>query len=393
MTDFFVYDTLTGKRYNQLPVLDGGWTDTLNDDGEVWAKVSLRNPLVQRLDLANSGITGKASLAAVDGDVVPQAGPIWVHEIDRDKGYLWLRANGGLSIADHRVLLPVLAGRLPSDPTTDTRFMPQDLDPDSVYPWPTDTRTSRQGMIVQLLEQMMSWTDGDVPFVLPTEIPGTAQDAYRGSDLAPVGQRIRDITQLLNGVDVHFFPRWTSAHDGFEHVVRIGTTDDPLLFSLQEPTFYLGTKESSVTNVSVKVNGSRIGSQAFSAGGKAVDEDLVAVATNSTLTDAGFPLFDLVDQQRATVSEEQTLQDYADELVLRGQAPTQTWSFTHDLSVTPGLSAFNVGDFAKVRVLDDPYFQAGEYRMRIMSRSGDARGRKVRLTFQASGEFTPLGAL
>lgn len=384
MTDFFIFDTLTGQRYNRLPVLDGGWTETLNGAGEVWAKVSLRNPLVRRLNLLEGAAEGKTSLAAVDGDVVPQAGPIWVHENDADNGYLTLRAEGGWSIMDHRALLPVLAGRLPSDPTTDTRFMPQDLDPDSSYPWPTDTRTSRQGMVVQMITQMMSWSNGDVPFVLPDEIAGDAQDAYRGVDLAPVGDRVRAITQLEDGVDVHVQSRWTSGKTGFEWVVRIGTPTQPLLYSAQEAVFNVGVAGSSVTKLRRVGNGARLGSQAFSSGGKAVDEALVAVATDTTLTDAGFPLFDVVDGQRATVSETATLQSYADETVFRGRKPVRLWSFTHDLGTLPGLSAFNVGDFAKVRVRNDNYYPDGEYRMRLLSRSGDARGRKVNFVFQAA---------
>ena len=131
-------------------------------------------------------------------------------------------------------------------------------------------------------------------------------------------------------------------------------------------------------------------SRTFSSGGRAIDEALVAVATAAI--PSGSPLLEVVGQQRATVSETSTLQSYADELLARGQAPTQTWRFRHNLSTQPGLSAFNVGDYAKVRVQSDPYFATGEYGMRLLSRSGDARGRTVDLVFQPSGSFTPAGA-
>jgi len=388
VTDFYIADQLTGRRYNRLPVLDGAWTDTLNGTGEVWAKVSLRNPLIQRLDLENSAQPMATMLAAVDGDTVAQAGQIWAHEIDTDRGYLTLRADGGWGYWNRRALLPVLAGRLPSDPTTDTRYMPIEADPDK-YLWPTDTRTSRQGMIVKILEQMMTHPDGDPPYILPSAIAGTAQDAFRGIDVASVGERIRGITQLVNGVDVHVQPRWNSADDGFEFVVRIGTTDQPLLYSAQRPVFNIGVAQSSITRLQIKVDGSRVASTAYSLGGKATDEALAAVSEDPTLTDAGFPKLEIVDKQRATVSELGTLQEYADELTLRGRKPVQLWTFRHNLLTRPGLSEFNVGDFAKVRVRDTPYIRSGEYILRLLSRSGDARGKTVDLIFQPTGEFTP----
>lgn len=391
MTEFYIADMLTGRRYNRVPVLDGGWEDTLNGTGEVWAKVSLRNPLVQRLDLENAAQPMATMLAAVDGDTVPQAGQIWAHEIDTDRGYLTLRADGGWGYWNRRALLPVLGGRLPSDPTTDTRFMPIELDPDK-YEWLVDTRTSRQGMIVQILEQMLSHPNGDPPYVLPAEIPGDNQDAFRGVDVASVGERIRGITQLLNGVDVHVQSRWNTARDGFEWVVRIGTPTQPLLYSPQQTVFNVGVAQSSITRLQLTVDGSRVASTAYSLGGKATDEALAAVADDPTLTDAGFPKIEIVDKQRATVSVLGTLQDYADELVLRGRKPVQLWRFRHNLLTRPGLSEFNVGDFAKVRVRDTRYIKSGEYILRLLSRSGDARGRTVDLVFQPTGEFTPDGA-
>lgn len=388
MTEFYIADMLTGRRYNRLPVLDGAWTDTLNGTGEVWAKVSLRNPLVQRLDLENSAQPIASMLAAVDGDTVAQAGQIWAHEIDTDRGYLTLRADGGWGYWDRRALLPVLNGRLPSDKTTDTRFMPVEADPDK-YEWLVDTRTSRQGMIVQILTQMLSHPNGNPPYILPAEIPGTNQDAFRGVDVASVGERVRGITQLINGVDVHVQPRWTAAHDGFESVVRIGTPTQPLLYSPQRLVFNVGVVDSSVSRLQIKVDGTRVATTAYSLGGKASDEALAAVADDPTLINAGFPKTEIVDKQRATVSEIGTLQSYADELVLRGRKPVQLWSFRHNLLTRPGLSEFNVGDFVKVRVRDTPYIRSGEYVLRLLSRSGDARGKTVDLIFQPTGEYIP----
>lgn len=381
MVQFIIGDLLTGRRIQTLPVLSGSWSETINDSGEVSCTVSLRNPVVKRLGLYNSAAVGKAFLAAVEGDTVLQAGPIWDHDWSGDNRKLTLRGAGMLSYFDHRVVLPVLAGRLPSDPTTDTRYMPQDLDPDSQYPWPTDTRSSLQGIMVGLFTQAMSWPSGNVPLTLPSVIAGTSQRAYRGADVAPVGDRIRELTQVLDGPEVRITGQWTTDRLGIQWVAEIGTPTEPLIYSAQRPIFYVGNEKSSVTKLSVKTSGLKLASQAFATGGRAVDESLVSVSTDTTLTAAGYPLLELADSSHSTVQDLATLQTYSDEAVRRGKSATQTWGFTHNISTTPFLSAFRAGDFADVRVIDDPYIPVGAHSMRILGRSGDSRTKTVDLQF------------
>ncbi len=380
MVKWLIGDLLTGKRIQTLQVLSGSWSEVLNRAGDISCTATLKDPVVARLGLRESAMPGKAFLAAVEGDTVLQAGPIWAHDWDANTRHLTLTGAGMWSYFDHRVLLPLLAGRLPSDPTVTTRFTDASVDPDDV--WPTDTRTSLQGIARALVAQAQSWTGGNVPVILPTEVTGTAERTYKGADLAFVGERLKQLTQVLGGPDIMFTPRFNTARDGIEWVMRIGTPTVPLLSSLQEVVFNVGLRESSVTNLKVNVDGSRIGSQAFGAGGRQSDEVLTTVSTDSTLTDAGFPLLEVVDSSHSTVNMAGTLQEYSDELVLRGRKPIQTWSFDHAVASRPFLGAFNAGDFARVKVTGDPYIEDGSYRLRVLSRSGDAVGKKVHLEFQ-----------
>lgn len=379
MVTFIIGDMLTGRRIQFLPALAGSWSEAVNDAGDVSCTVSLRNLAVKRLGLYSSAAVGKAFLAAIDGETILQAGPIWDHDWDRDAGKLTLRAAGMLSYFDHRVVLPVLAGRLPSDKTTDTRFMPAaPADPD--YPWPTDTRSSLQGIVVQLLTQALSWPSGNVPLTLPSVIAGTSQRAYAGADLAPVGQRIREITQVADGPEVRLTPQWLPDKTGLSWVAEIGTPTQPLLYSQQRSIFYVGNQKSSITKLRVNINGKNLVSQAYAAGGRSADKSLVSVSSNPALTAAGYPLLEAVDSSRATVQELATLQTYSDEMVRRGLWPMSSWTFTHNSQVRPFQSSFRAGDFAEVRVLDDLYLPKGPYQMRMLRRSGDATGKSIDLT-------------
>jgi hypothetical protein len=383
MVRYMVGDLRTGRRIQNVPVVTGTWSEVLNDAGDLSCTVSLRDPSVIRLGLRESAAEGKAFLAALDGDTVLQAGPVWFHDYDGDAEQLTLTASGMWSYFDHRVLLPVLAGRNPTDPTTDTRFSNVVTDnTDPGYPWPTDTRKALQGIARFYVAQAQSWTGGNVPVILPDEIVDDTNERWvKGTDLASVGQALTSLTGVDGGPDIMFTPRLQSDRLGVEWVMRIGTPTEPRLFSPQRQKFHIGNAGSSVSRIKVRGDGTSLASQAFSSGGRTNDQAVITVSTDSSLTDNGYPLLEVVDSAHSNASENATLQGYSDELVLQGQTPQKVWTFTHDLSQHPFLSAFNAGDFADIRVHADSYLEAETHSMRVLARSGDAAGRKVDLTF------------
>jgi hypothetical protein len=382
VTTYIIGDLRTGRRIQTVPATSGPWSDVLNDAGQLSCTVSLRDPVVQRLGLKESAKPGKAFLAAIIDDLVVQAGPIWLHSYEADTALLTLSGAGMWSYFDHRLILPVLAGRSPTNPTTDTRFAPASVDP--LGPYPTDTRKSLQGIARALVDQAQTWTGGNVPVILPAEIPGTAERVYRGVDLTSVGQALRDLTAVEGGPDVRFEPRLTSDRLGVEWVMRIGTPTQPLLFSAVEPTFTIGSAKSPVSNFKTTVSGRGVASNVYASGGRGANEAIVGRAENPALLDQGYPVLELVDATRSSVTDQGTLNDFADELRARSAFPTETWEFAHQTSERPFLTGYSVGDFARVRVVDDLYHGPIDppARMRIVSRSGDADGRKVTVKFQ-----------
>lgn len=379
---WLVGDLLTGRRIQTIRPLSGSWSEVLNDAGDISCVVSLSDRLNRALGLRESAAVGKAFLAVLDGDTVLQAGPIWQHSYDGVSERLTLSGRGMWSYFDHRVLLPVLAGRLPTDTTTDTRFSAIVSNPDDPgYPWPTDTRQSLQTIAKRLVAQAQTWTSGNVPVILPSEVSGSNERWFKGSAVAMVGPRLREITSGDGGPDIMFTPRLQSDRLGIEWVMRIGTPSEPLLYSAQRKVFRLGMAKPSLSRLTVKIDGTDMASQAFAVGGRQDGQGIVTVSTDSTLTDAGYPLLESVDSSHQTASEESTLQQYSDQAVLAGRKATTTWTFDHQTSERPYLGSFNAGDFATVSVRNNAYIADGLYGMRILSRSGDAENRKVSLTF------------
>lgn len=374
---------IDGLRIQNVPVVSGSWSEVLNSAGDIACTVSLSDPAVRKLGLQQSAAEGKTFLAALDGDTVLQAGPIWFHDYDGDANQLTLTAMGMWSYFDHRVLLPVLAGRNPTDPTTDTRFSGVVSDPnDPSYPWALDTRKTLQGIARYYVWQAQQATGGSVPVILPAEIVDNTNERWvKGADLAFVGQKLTDITGVDGGPDIMFTPRLRSDRQGVEWPMRIGTPTEPRLFSLQRPKFYIGNQGSSVSRLRVQGDGTGLAGRAFGSGGRTVDQALISVSADDTLLDAGYPLLEAVDSSHSDVSEADTLQGYSDEVVAQGKKSAKAWSLTHDLSQRPFLSSFNAGDFANVRVISNGYLDSGTHSMRLLSRSGDDQGTKVDLTF------------
>lgn len=381
MTRYLIGNLADGRRIQTLnDVIEGPWSQTLNDADAVRVKVPLRNPENARLRLRTSAHPGKTFLCAVDGDHLV-GGPIWFHDWDEDSHHLTITASGMDTYFDHRVLLPVLAGRSPADPTTDTRFMPplapgEDVD----YPWPTDTRKSLQGIARFLVWQAQQHTGGNVPVILPAEIAGTNERDYRGSDLAFIGDRLRQLRDVIDGPDIQFVPRFTEDRLGVEWVMRIGTPDQPMLFSKQEVSFQLTAAESTISGLKGKLDGRVLAERAFSAGGKQADKVIIATSTDPTLHQQGFPLLEDVDSKHTSVSNVATLQGYSDEIVLAGRRVSEVMTFDHQATKTPKIGSFTVGDFARVGIKGHAYYDDGNHRMRIASISGDEKGKKLGIT-------------
>lgn len=378
---FVLGDLLTGNKIKWLSPSAGSWSEELNDSGTISVTVPLTDPVNKRMDLFNSAPVGKVFLAAVDGDTVLQAGPVWTHDFDGT--HLTMQALGMWSYFDHRVLLPVLAGRLPTDATTDTRFSDVVSDAnDPGYPWPVDTRESLLTIAKRLVEQAQSWTYGNVPVILPSEEAGDAERWYKGSDLGFVGDRLRQITEVQGGPDIMFTPQWKTGKTGIEWIMRIGTASEPMLFSQQRQTFQVGVAKSSISDLKVFIDGRRLASHGFGSAGSTVEKALSAVQSSTTLTAAGFAQFDAVDKSHSTVSELPTIQGYTDVLVNIGAQPSTVWSFSHNfVEQTPTLGAFNAGDFATVRVRESLYVPDGRYTMRLLTRSGRLGSDSAALNF------------
>lgn len=363
VTRYIAGNLMTGKRIIDLPAFAGNWSDDLLTTETISCSIDLRSEDVDILDLDNTTTPGQSFLAAIEGDYVAAAGPIWVSDVNYDTQQMTLTAKGLKSVFDHRHILPVLAQTL----AVDQFVIPDPADTSKTMPNPSLT-TSYSGISLgtiakRLVAQAMSWTGGSFPIVLPAEETDSDANNTRtwvGPEFKNLGEALEQLMQVRNGPEINFQPRLTSVNGepAIEWLMEIGTKAQPIIFSNTRHLWDLGLKQPLITGLKIRKEASDIGSLAWQVGGKQADRVLVARTYDPTLINAGFPLYEQFDSSHNDVSLQGTLDAYANTDALLGRQPYEVWSFDaimgsmddNGVPRGPQLGDYKTGDFIDIRM-------------------------------------------
>lgn len=352
-------DLLTGRRILDVPFLDASASTELNAAGSVSATVDLRDPAVAALDLRNASAPGKTFLGAVVDDVIVEAGPVWSREYDRSASTLELSASGLWSYFDHRTLLPPLGDLPVVDPATGESA--------------SYANSSWSGLHLgtigkRIVQQSMAWPGGNLPIVFEDDKPGAHVRTYVGAELPRIGQMLENITGVQDGPDIEFRPRWSADRLGVEWFYRSG---DPRLASVATHRINMAVVDSPVDELTVRESGAVLGSLAWTSGARAADVAMVERVVDPRLLDAGYPLLELVDSSRSSVTERATLLAYSREAARNGGFPLTHWPLSVHTGGAgePRATEFGVGDFLELTVENDPFIESGRYLRRVVNLS------------------------
>ncbi|MEN0083992.1 MAG: hypothetical protein AAGC66_04410 [Leifsonia sp.] len=390
-TRWVVADLRTGDRLMDIPVVSGDWDDPLNTAESLSATISVRDPQVQKLAPRSATTPAKTILAALDGDTFLAGGPIWARRYDRDKGTVTLGAAGMQSIWDHRLILTVIAQTL----GVNQFIIPDPTDPKKTIPNP-QLQTAYTGLwlgtiLKRVLQQAMAWTGGALPIIFQPDETSTNTDHDRtieGTEFRKIGDFIRDTTRVIGGPEVNFQGRLRADRKGIEFLFQTGTGAQPLITSTSDVVWNLTAPKSPISNFQVDEDATGLASVAWQVGGRSTDTVLTSRQTDSFLTDAGFPLLESFDSSHTDVSKQATLDGWAAADLQR--RPLETWSFDAQMHGKPSIAEYAVGDFHTIRIakynrkarIGDPWFpQGGDFRRRLVGRSGTHKGDVVKLQF------------
>lgn len=396
MTQYIIGDLRTGRKIQTINVLKGPWSDQLNTAETVSATVDLNDPDMQALRLDVSAEPAKSFLVVEEAGKV-MGGPIWTTDWDHDNRTLQLNAKGMRSIFDHRLIIPLLAKSLGvdqwtvPDPSDTTKTMPNPLLASTFSGLWLGTIAKRY------VQQALAWTGGNLPIVFMDDEAGTHTDTVDGVDFKILGDKLKDITNLEGGPDINFVAERTPDQLGFQWVMQTGTAEQPQVAAESITIWSATAPKSPVSNLHVTKDATKMAEIAWEVGGRQADTVLVSRAVDDTLTDAGYPLMEVVDSSHSSVSIQSTLDGYSAELLLQGQSPSVQWSFDVQAypidddgrPAGPQFGSYAIGDYCQLNFdrwnsdtgIGDPYLQEkAQYGMRITGLAGNELADKVTVT-------------
>lgn len=348
-------DFRTGDGKTEVPYLSCTWTQRRNMPDVVTAKVDLADPDVQALGLRNVLTPGKAYLAIREGDWFAGGGKVGKPIYNRDDLEVTFGASGPLDHFKGRTILPVAA--YSADPST--FLIPDPLEPTRKIPNPAyGTYLSgweRGSIIAQWLTQAVAAPGGNVPIVIPSLIAGAHEKNVEAVDFLSIYDGAIAFTKMENGPDIAFPMEFRPDRLGVRWRFRHGTDAQPKLQSTSIHSWDVSAANSAVRRFRTEPAELDTGSVAWFTGGRTSDELLIARAVDSFLTDAGFPLQEIVDSSHSDVIEPTYLASLARESLRKSRLTPEVWTFEVKKDEAPKLGEYAVGDLCRLALRGDPW--------------------------------------
>lgn len=387
----------TGRIWRTFEVSAGSWSTSFayGNPGAIDFTVPLRalNPdgaaldwPTVRADTAPPKAFAAVSYVNKDGaETFLEAGPIWKRKWSRKSGNLEIGAGGLSTYFDHRKALPYSAPNWAE--------------------WEVTYTGNQLGLIAKRYIELVQYTEAEIglvegpttewmslPIVLPDDADlGGAGSAHtrslQGYELAWMGTRLHQITEVIDGPEIQFVPRRRADDPRFlEWVARIGVEDDDFMLTQdgQEHVFDTTVPESPVRDMEVSEDATEFAGYVWAGGEGEAQGRPIAVGAHPdglALLENGYPLLEGEITDTDSVSIISTLQAHVDEGAKQASRPHEQWTLKVSREGAPDVGQYRSGDWAEVRIGDDnEWLPADTYPARILALSGSAGSDEVDIT-------------
>jgi hypothetical protein len=213
----YVFETRTGRVVDKVPYVGTpSWVSGINDPGAGWSvTVPLRGHAsgagMDPETMDSLTVPWRFSWAIATGSKIWQAGPVISESPPSGNsstvsgGGLWsLLSNKRALINPARAALGIVTGT-----DADVVFGPTGYTPVMGGTVPAGNKDlSLHTIGKRIVQTITSAAGGNLPVVYPDDIAGSSIREYPGYDLASPGQRLLELSQVIDGPEIEFAPEF-----------------------------------------------------------------------------------------------------------------------------------------------------------------------------------------
>ncbi|MDF2991463.1 MAG: hypothetical protein K0S37_1977 [Microbacterium sp.] len=336
---FFLFETRGGQLIREIEPSSYDWSERVN------VAETVNVSFVDRPDEWRNLFTPWKHSIAVDDNGHLLGGPIVPSSLNGDDVVLRVTARGLRHMASRWSILPVEALNTP-------------LAPDGVPDTSLDvviTGVDHGTIGKHALQTAHAWPGrNDIPITYHADRPGTRSETYTAVRRKRVESAFTDLSNQEQGPDIRLQLRRTS-EDTFGWEYQSGTEEQPRL----QGEVPLDWEPLDTSGLGVDLDPSRMGSIAWSDGGRSLDKTLIRMLYDPFLIDRGFPLLELDSDASTSTTDEATLDSWNVETLRTARNPWDFWSFRVSTEQAPLPHEYGCGDLATVHLIPQMQHRLG----------------------------------
>lgn len=304
-----IHETRTGRPVIDLEVSAWDYDCGILTPDKLGVTVPAYTPRAKSMDLAELLTPYKYSLALIDESVEGQrvvraSGPITGRppQDDEDgKTSFKVTARGPEILFDYWHIRkhpgwPLLDGSGKPTGTYDLAF----------------TGLSLGTIIKRLVQERAKWVGNELPIVYEADRPGTREyTRHEAIDGKPLLEALDQIGERSDGVEWALFPE-IDAFDNITYRLVTGEDDTQIIVGADHLTWNIGGPLPDVRGLEPNDLVGEVATDAIFHAGKGDDKVLLARSSDPTLVDQGWPRLEVWDSSHSSVTQQSTLQAWAD---------------------------------------------------------------------------------
>ncbi|QUH01444.1 hypothetical protein HUO13_12045 [Saccharopolyspora erythraea] len=342
----------------------------INAAGSWGVTLQLDDPSNVHVDFRSLATSVRYSWAVCYGDFVCQAGPVTTYGIDEASRTLTVGGAGIGVLFDRRIMRNPNGHTAIVDPSEDIAYASYSI----------------RGLVRDMVALNIAQPGYELPIDIDTDsVTGNHSGTHHAYELKSVADLMDQFADNAERCEYEFAPYLANGgtHVRWELRVKspgLGDPDTPAVWD----------SHGALGPVAVDGDGSAATATRVWVKGSGSDRGLLTgFAEDATLYADDYPGLDYVDTEHSSVTEQATLESYADTALAAFRYPLETWSTdiridgltSAGVRVSPELGTWNLGDAPWFAVQGHSWIPDGMYRRRIVAFSSSSQDR-VKLTLQ-----------